>query len=120
MPPFLEKDLNPASLVNAAAEISRMRRQREKCVPTSLLGEPAWDILLAMFIDQDADLTVTSVCHAGNVPQTTGLRWVSHLESKGYIYRRPATGDKRSSYLTLTQEGRAMMEQVLRLMLREQ
>jgi hypothetical protein len=52
------------------------RRQREKHFPSNLFGEPAWDILLDLYVaaKENVKIATTSACIGGSVPPTTGLR----------------------------------------------
>ena len=80
-----------------------------------LFGEPAWDILLDVFIAQKhrREIQVSSVCLEAGVPSTTILRWLSRLELEGLIYRASDNVDGRRRYVRLTQSGEAMMHRVL-------
>jgi hypothetical protein len=63
-----------------------LRRRRDGAAPVKgLFGEPAWDILLDLFIAhcRGDDLQVSSVCIEASVPSTTILRWIARLESEG-------------------------------------
>ena len=53
---------DPELLSNAAGEIYRMRRARDRYLPKELTGEPAWDILLALYAEEPAKLPVSSLC----------------------------------------------------------
>lgn len=95
------------SLVWAEAEYNG-RRKREAFFSQALLGEPAWDMLLDLFI-QEAHrkrVSVSSVCRAAGVPQTTASRWLSVLETDGMVERIPAVHDRRVQYLQLTSKAK--------------
>lgn len=93
----------PASLASAEAEYNA-RCKRRSFFSKALLGEPAWDILLDLFIQKTRRkrVSVMSACHASGVPPTTALRWLSMLEREGMIERVPAVHDRRVQYLQLT------------------
>jgi DNA-binding MarR family transcriptional regulator len=99
-----------------ATRIYEMRRQRTEFWPAELFGEPAWDIMLDLYIREceGREVNVTSVCIASSVPQSTALRWVSLLESNGLIERRGAPHDFRVQYLRLTKDGSQRMQRFLR------
>jgi len=79
----------------------------------SLFGEPAWDMLLDLFIaeQQGTRLAITSVCIGAAVPASTALRWISVLEHKGLVYRDDDASDGRRSFIRLTPKGHARMIQ---------
>jgi DNA-binding MarR family transcriptional regulator len=92
------------------------RRQRDAAAGLSgLFGEPAWDILLDVYIAQKSrrEIQVSSVCIEAGVPSTTILRWLARLELEGLIYRASDTVDGRRRYVRLTATGDAMMARML-------
>lgn len=82
------------------------RRYRAAIVSDAHLGEPAWDILLDLFVAQRLGLRVSilDACIAANVPSTTALRYVRRLEDDGLILRSADTNDRRRSYVRLSDE----------------
>lgn len=73
----------------------------------TLFGEPAWDILLDLFIaaKERKRLPVTSACIGAAVPATTALRWLTVLEEKGLIVRENDTADARRVFVRLSADG---------------
>jgi hypothetical protein len=73
---------------------------------TDLFADPAWEILLDLFIEEaeGRPVTVTSACIAAKVPQTTGLRWLERLVKSGLIERMPDRTDGRRVYVTLASD----------------
>ncbi len=84
------------------------RRQRTTYLGTGLFADPAWDILLDLFVAEGrgTKISVTSACIASMVPTSTALRWVRLLETSGLITRRKDATDRRVAHLILTAEGR--------------
>ena len=80
-----------------------------------LFGEPAWDILLDVYIAQKSrrEIQVSSVCIEAGVPSTTILRWLTRLEQEGLIYRAADNVDGRRRYVRLTEAGEALRQRVL-------
>ncbi|EGD58967.1 regulatory protein, MarR [Novosphingobium nitrogenifigens DSM 19370] len=93
---------------------ARRRRDAAVGVP-GLFGEPAWDILLDVFIAQKSrqELQVSSVCIEAGVPSTTILRWLSRLEQEGLIYRASDNVDGRRRFVRLTDAGEELMHRVI-------
>lgn len=84
----------------------RRRRANIFCDAT-LFGEPAWDILLDLFIaaKERKRLPVTSACIGAAVPATTALRWLTVLEDKGLILRENDMSDARRVFVRLSADG---------------
>lgn len=98
-----------------ASEELRERSRRAAHFPGTLFGEPAWDILLDLYVHacKGLEVSITSACLAAGVPPTTGLRWIGLLENEKYIARRPSERDRRAVILDLTPNGRARIERTL-------
>jgi len=96
-------------------EVLRSRRKRERIFGGDLFGEPAWDILLELFLAELAQkkLSVSDACYSSAVPHTTALRWVGKLERDGWIKRTDDPFDRRRSWLILTDRGSDKMRNVL-------
>ncbi|WP_086607486.1 MarR family winged helix-turn-helix transcriptional regulator [Erythrobacter donghaensis] len=77
-----------------------------------LFGEPAWDILLDLFIAQaeGKSVSVSSACIGSAAPATTGLRWLGVLADEGLVLRDPDPEDNRRVMVRLTPTGCAAME----------
>lgn len=80
-----------------------------------LFGEPAWDILLDLFIAREAGrrVSVSSACIAADVPATTALRWLSALEQRGLVERQADPIDGRRVHVGLSEAAVIMMERWL-------
>jgi hypothetical protein len=77
-----------------------------------LFGEPAWDILLDLFIahGEGKQVSVSSACIGSAAPATTGLRWLGVLADEGLVVRENDAEDNRRVLVRLTETGRAAME----------
>ena len=100
------------ALVELARRFYRSRRLRPRVFSDAgLFGEPAWDMLLDLFI-AEADgkrLSVTAACIGSAVPTSTALRWLVILEERGLVRRENDPTDARRVFLNLTSEGYAKM-----------
>ena len=106
--------IDPATM---ARWIYRSRRRRESALPLAndVFGEPAWDILLDLYVAR-ADgrcVSVSSACVAACVPDTTGLRWVKRLERDGMITSRNDPADGRQRHVALSDMAWAQMTSYL-------
>lgn len=102
-------------LVDLACRIYDTRRTRMRYFHESMLGEPVWDMLLALFClpSRGERLSVSGLALAADVPPTTGLRWTRRMEQDGLIERRPDRKDGRRVHLQLTDRGQQMMRDYL-------
>lgn len=97
-----------------ARQAYRDRRRRDSIFEDkSLFAEPAWDILLDLFVaaKEGRLVSVTSACIGAAVPSTTALRWIAILEEKGLLIRTPDTRDARRYNVRLTAKGYGAMVQ---------
>lgn len=93
----------------------RFRRSREAMFQVEgLFGDPAWDILLEIFIAENIGkrLSVTGACIGAAAP-TTGLRWLRRLETEGLVSREHDGQDKRRIYVRLTPRATELMNRTL-------
>lgn len=102
------------SNITRARQAYAMRRKRAIIFGNpDLFGEPAWDILLDLYIAQ-ADgkpVSVSSACIGSAAPATTGLRWLAVLAEEGLIVRENDPGDHRRVLVRLTDKGSSAMDQ---------
>jgi DNA-binding MarR family transcriptional regulator len=98
-----------------ATSIYQARRRRLQYFDKALFGEPAWDMLLDLFVNKvlGRRISTTSLCLAADVPQSTGLRYIRALEDKGLVRRVPAHDDRRLILVELTQLGFKQMRRYL-------
>jgi DNA-binding MarR family transcriptional regulator len=97
-----------------AREIVYLRRLRDKSLG-DIFGEPAWDMLLDLFIanDRGQEVSISSLCHAAAAPATTALRWINVLEERGLIVRQRDPNDGRRVWLMLTPETLEKMQMLM-------
>ncbi|WP_298188977.1 MarR family winged helix-turn-helix transcriptional regulator [Novosphingobium sp.] len=91
------------------------RRRRSKYFDASLFGEPAWDLLLDLFIAEKEGrrVSVTSACIGAAVPSTTALRWILVLENEDLVWRENDPKDARRAFLHLTAKAYTQMIEYL-------
>ncbi|MFL0356694.1 MarR family transcriptional regulator [Erythrobacter sp. GH1-10] len=96
-----------------ARSIYRLRRERAVLFGNSeLFGEPAWDILLDLYIAyaERKQVSVSSACIGSAAPPTTGLRWLGVLAGEGLVVREHDPQDQRRVLVRLSETGIAAME----------
>jgi DNA-binding MarR family transcriptional regulator len=96
-------------------KISNLRSRRRDLFGDDLFGEPAWDILLSLLQSSLTDRveSVGSACLAAGVPQSTALRWLNLLESRGWVERRSDCEDGRRVHVRLTDKARSTLLELL-------
>jgi hypothetical protein len=96
-----------------ARQAYALRRRRAAIFGNpELFGEPAWDILLDLYIAH-ADgkpVSVSSACIGSAAPSTTGLRWLGVLLEEGLVVRENDADDHRRVLVRLTRAGITAME----------
>lgn len=99
-------------LVELSCTLYDSRRLRTRFINNNLLGEPVWDMLLALycFSGRGEALSVSGLCHAAGVPQTTALRWVKLMEQKKLVKRSKDSKDGRRAYVSLTDDSKKLLE----------
>lgn len=108
---------DPARYRREYAEIARqtyaVRRQRSAIFGNSeLFGEPAWDILLDLYVANvdGKPVSVSSACIGSAAPPTTGLRWLGVLAENDLILREQDPDDQRRVLVRLTDRGVEAMD----------
>jgi hypothetical protein len=91
------------------------RRRRERFLAADLLGEPAWDILLDLFIAarRGRVVSTSSACVGANVPATTALRWLQVLHDRGLVDRFADKRDSRRTLVSISPSGDRVIEAYL-------
>ena len=104
-------DIAKGALARWAKKQYRERGTRSQFFNEEIFREPAWDILLDLFVagDEGKQVGVASACIASRVPPTTALRWLTVLIEARYIERHDSPGDRRVSIVSLTPFGRDQM-----------
>lgn len=69
------------------------RRRRDSIPGTAgLFGEPAWDLLLYLFIGarENRKVSLDEACKAAGIAASPALRWIAILEKQGLVVRAGA------------------------------
>lgn len=103
-------------LVARARIILNSRRLRWRYFSPAIFGEPAWDVLLVLYVTEvsDARLTIGKLADWIKTPHTTALRWVGYLEKERLVERQPHPTDRRVIFIRLLEKGRVALEAYLR------
>lgn len=113
----LQQDRDEAKeLVRKARHLYKIRRKREDAFgAVSLFSDPAWDMLLGLYIDEGErrSTQVSSACSWASAAPTTGLRYVDKLVRLELVERIPDPFDARRHYVSLTRETHHRISQLL-------
>lgn len=103
-------------LLNSRARVELYsRRVRKRYFRTDLFGEPAWEILLALYITELAAtrLSISMLAEWIEAPLSTVLRWVRTLEEDSLIGRVDHPTDRRIVFIRLLDKGRKALDAYL-------
>lgn len=91
----------------AARNLQVWRNLRARYLPSSVLGEPGYDMLLELFVAEREGraVAVKSICHASGVPYSTAWRWLHLLEKDGLVAFSSDTEDQRRVMVRLSDQG---------------
>jgi DNA-binding MarR family transcriptional regulator len=89
------------------------KRLRYIIVSQDLFSDPYWDILVELFHARlrCKDITVSAIATAGNMPQTTGLRYIDSLLAMEYIYREKDDWDGRKVFIRISDKAFLLMKE---------
>lgn len=94
------------ALAYSNAQLTRRRRllRRQLLDNKRLLGEPAWEVLLDLFLQQceGKHVSTSAACIASGLPMTSGLRLVQRLAEEGYVVREADRLDRRRIFIRLS------------------
>ena len=98
-------------IVEAARRSLAALRERERLFGAGLFTDPAWTILLQLFVagEEGREVKAGCVCAAAAVPDTVALRCIALLVSAKLVKRRPHGQDAEGTYLELTHTGQARL-----------
>ena len=98
--------------------IIRARRRRDEIFgkKKDLFSDPAWDMLLDLYLSrlEGRRVAVSSLCIAASVPSTTALRWIKTLCDHGLFVRSADPEDGRRFFIHLSEEAVAHMDEFFR------
>ena len=100
-----------SAMIDAARAAIDARRGRDRVFGAGTFADPAWDILLDLFLAGEENRAVDAFGLCGRSPLAEGviLRSIAHLVQSDLVTRQANAADPRSIYLALTAEGRAKM-----------
>ena len=94
-----------ASPIATARRLAAERRERRRFLPEDLFHEPAWDMLLALYLahHERRVMNVKTLVAAADAPITTSQRWIDHLAKAGLVTRVTDPVDRRRIEVSLSE-----------------
>jgi DNA-binding MarR family transcriptional regulator len=108
-------ELSPETLLGRAKSILRVRQNRERWFSRAMFGEPAFDLLLCLYVRAGKETSLTSLARPAGIPYSSALRWLRYLADKGLVACTDSRSDHRATSIQLTPSGRAVMDEFLAL-----
>lgn len=113
-----EADAGSVPAVQASGELPGLarailaaRRRREKIFKKTIFGEPAWEILLLLYVGaSESRRTIGRLGELARISKSTALRWIDYLDRQGLVRREPHPTDKRAVFVELTQKGKRAID----------
>jgi hypothetical protein len=104
--PLLDANEPWKARAETASRYLKLRANRDNIADAQLLSDPAWDMLLDLFVGHitGRDISVTSACLASRRPATTSLRYIDRMARDGLVRREKDPRDHRKVYLRMTEK----------------
>lgn len=108
-----------ARLQRLAQQVYLARRARSGFFSRGLDGEPAWDMLLALYARDavSAAHTTAQTAEFSVAAPSTALRWIDYLCDQGLLAKEPSPADRRLTLVRLTSKARAQLDSYFALIL---
>jgi len=107
--PRLVQDVHRLSLINRARQELQDRRRRETIFPLPMFREPAWEMLLLLYLEERR-FTIASLAAASRAKASTALRWIDHLIAEELVVRTDHPTDARAVHLAISEKGRQALD----------
>lgn len=100
-----------AELLARARAILAARRRRASIFKTTIFGEPAWDMLLLLYLNANQSRrTMGRLGELAGISKSTALRWIDYLDREGLVRRDPHPTDRRAMFVELTVKGKRALD----------
>ena len=103
-------------LLERALATMEMRQLRHKFLNPAMLGEPAFDMLLALYVTnaRPAIVSLRMLSSLVGVSESSGVRWLKFLVSEGLAFSVGGDGDPGEIHAAITGKGRIVMDKYLK------
>ncbi|CCW16537.1 hypothetical protein EBBID32_8730 [Sphingobium indicum BiD32] len=99
----------------------KARGLRDDMFGPGLFSDPAWDILLDLYIAEakDEHVQITSLAIAARVPHSTAIRWAGNMTRSGLLERQKDPRDARRIHISLSPRARVLLQEYLEKLSRD-
>jgi hypothetical protein len=100
--------MHSSDLTDFARHILAGRKERDRFFDPMLFSNPAWDILLNLYL-ADAEgkpVSVIDSCSVSTVPQGVALRWLSYLKQEEMVVEASDPSRPRNTVIRLSDQTR--------------
>jgi hypothetical protein len=100
--------MHDGDLTDYARQILAGRKQRDRYFDPMLFSNPAWDILLNLYVadGEGKPFNVLDTCLTSAVPQGVALRWLTYLEQEDMVIEVPDPARPRQTLIRLSDQTR--------------
>lgn len=99
-----------AHLLARANAVVAERNRRVNFFSRAVFGEPAWDMLLSLYVTDPKPMRFRDLVEMAGAPATTAMRWLEYLERERFVQRRSDPHDRRAICIELLNEGRDTLD----------
>jgi DNA-binding MarR family transcriptional regulator len=98
-------------LEQRARRLLEDRRKRVAIFGSQMFAEPAWDMLLLLYLSgRGRRQTQSSLCELSGASRSTAMRWIEFLSGRDLVRREDHPTDKRHNFVSLTEKGRHLLD----------
>ncbi|MFD1950963.1 hypothetical protein ACFSGX_09315 [Sphingomonas arantia] len=115
VPSVVDEPVAQGDILMRCRELREHRRRRRAFFPAELFHEPAWDMLLTLYVARAERRTmhVKTLVSAADAPITTSQRWIEQLARLELVVRTDDVGDRRRVEVALSDKAAAAIERYL-------
>ena len=99
----------------AAKKILRVRQLRQEQFSSTMFGEPAWDILLVLYVLRTSGnrCSIAELAELAGTSPAGAFRWIGYLEQEHLVTKTEHPADANLNFVDLTEEGRNALDAFL-------
>jgi len=86
------------------------RRRRAAVFGQRMAAEPAWDMLLILYLSARGRQTQSQLGELSGASRTTAMRWIDYLSDRDLVEREAHPTDLRKNFVFLTDKGRRLLD----------
>jgi DNA-binding MarR family transcriptional regulator len=105
-------NVDRAILVERARREFVGRQRRSQFFSSAMFGEPAWDMLLALYVIEQSGPrhTIVKLVAQAAAPATTALRWLEYLDKERLVVRHSNPIDRRTTFIEISDKARLALD----------